>query len=79
MEAHAARALHHGLDDDGGELVGVLGELPLERGVSSAERRRRTAAGGAGAKTCRGSTPDHSACIPPSGSHTDIGVKVSPW
>ena len=36
-------------------------------------------AGGASANTWRGSTPDHSSCIPPSGSHTDIGCQVSPW
>ena len=27
VEAHPARALHDGLDDDRGEFVGVLGEL----------------------------------------------------
>ena len=39
----------------------------------------RRAAGGASANTWRGSTPGHSSCIPPSGSHTDIGCQVSPW
>lgn len=36
-------------------------------------------AGGASAKTWRWSTPCHSSCIPPSGSHTDMGCQVSPW
>lgn len=35
--------------------------------------------GGASAKTCRGSTPDHRSCMPPSGSQTDMGCQVSPW
>ncbi len=36
-------------------------------------------AGGTSAKTWRGRTPDHSSCMPPSGSQTAIGVQVSPW
>ena len=76
VEPHAARALHHGLDDHGGQFVGVLGQLLLER----------RAVGGvvvawapAGANTWRARTSVHSECMPPSGSQTLIGVKVSPW
>ena len=36
-------------------------------------------AGGSPANTCRGSTPSHIRCMPPSGSHTDIAMNVSPW
>ncbi len=36
-------------------------------------------AGGGGANTWRASTPSHSACMPPSGSHTDMAMNVSPW
>ena len=31
VEPHATRALHHGFDDHGRQLVGVLGQLLLER------------------------------------------------
>ena len=37
------------------------------------------AAGGRGANTCCGSRPAHMLCMPPSGSQTLIGLKVSPW
>ena len=76
VEAHTARALHDRLDDHRGELVGVLGQLLLE---GRAVGRRRTSAGTAGANTWRANTSVHSECMPPSGSHTLIGVKVSPW
>ncbi len=35
--------------------------------------------GGTGAKTCSGTIPAYMLCIPPSGSQTLIGEKVSPW
>ena len=36
-------------------------------------------AGGSPANTCLGSTPSHIRCMPPSGSHTDMAMNVSPW
>ncbi|OPZ48950.1 MAG: hypothetical protein BWY91_03143 [bacterium ADurb.BinA028] len=36
------------------------------------------AGGGLGAKTCAGSMPLNRLCIPPTGSVTDMGWKVSP-
>ena len=36
-------------------------------------------AGGAGANSWRATTPSHIACMPPSGSHTDMAMNVSPW
>ena len=75
VEPHAARALHHGFDDHRGQLVGVLGQLLLElRDVGGVVRR----VGTCGAKTWWARTSVHSECMPPSGSHTLIGVNVSP-
>ena len=74
VEAHPARALHHGFDDDRGEFVGVPGKLCLER--------RAVARGVFGGDPGREHLPRQHVgpqeCMPPSGSQTLIGVKVSP-
>ncbi len=79
VEAHAARALHHRLDDHRGQLVGVPRDQLAQVSAYAGSGSSSNPPGGASAKTCSGSTPDHSSCIPPSGSHTDIGCQVSPW
>ena len=77
--AHAAGSLQQRLDDHRGDLVGVLLEQvgdrrrPRRRSSSSSSR------GGSGAKTCSGTMPAYMLCMPPSGSQTLIGEKVSPW
>ena len=74
MEPHAAGALHHGLHDDRGEFVGVLGQLRLEGGDVVGV----VVAGHLRGEHLRARTSVHSECMPPSGSHTLIGVNVSP-
>ena len=76
--AHAAGALEQRLDDHGRDLVGVLLEQVRDLG-GPARRSPRRRVGGSGAKTCSGTMPAYMLCIPPSGSHTLIGEKVSPW
>ena len=46
--------------------------------VESAAGVRLRLAGGAGANSWRATTPSHIACMPPSGSHTDMAMNVSP-
>ena len=70
---HAAGALQHRLDDDRGQLVRVR----RRRGARNARRPRRrhvavATAGGRSAKTCWGSTPGNTECMPSTGSHTLI-------
>ena len=77
VEPHPARALHHGLHDHRGQLVGVPADQLAQ--LRRVRLRLDSKPAAASAKTCRGSTPGHSSCIPPSGSHTDIGCQVSPW
>ena len=55
---------------------------PASSCSSNSERTDNSHSGvhsGSGAKTCSASVPFHIECIPPSGSHTAIAPKVSPW
>jgi hypothetical protein len=76
VETHATRALYDRLDDDGRQLVRVRRHGLLEF-VHIGTVRTLPAVGRRIPAT--GSTPVHSECMPPSGSHTLIGWKVSPW
>ena len=74
VKAHPARALHHRLDDDGRQFVGVLGQLRLERrAVAGVVVARHLRSENLGARRSV-----HNECMPPSGSQMLIGVKVSP-
>ncbi len=78
VDVHPPGALQQRLDDDPGQLVGVLGREPA-RTTPPTRRHRASVAGGRSAKTCSGRTSLNIECIPPTGSHTLMQPKVSPW
>ena len=79
VEAHPARALHDGLDDDAGQLVGVALDERRHASAHAGSSGASKPSGGRSAKTCSASAPVNRRCIPPSGSHTAIAPNVSPW
>lgn len=75
VEAHPARALDHRLHDHRRQLVRMTADQLMEVvGVPLLVLCGRRVG-----EDLPRQHPDQRSCMPPSGSHTDMGCQVSPW